>query len=426
MSSPQKEYSIAVVGGGIGGLCTAIGLLSKGIPTIIYESAAAFAEIGAGVSFGPNAARAMSMIDPRIEAGFRKCATNNAWPENQNYWFSFRRGQDLTSKVGSPICDLWCSTGQTSVHRARYLDEVIKLVPPEVARFGKRIKDVDDCGDHVVLRFEDGTEATHSAVIGCDGVKSRIRQILLGVDNPAAHPQFTGKYAYRGLIPMDDAARVMGDELARNSQMYLGKDGHILTFPIEKGRTMNVVAFRTKEDGKWDDEQWVKPMQKADMYREFKGWVESTHAIFGLMQKPDVWALFDTASAETYTKGRICILGDAAHASTPHQGAGAGMAIEDALIMSSAMALVDDSKDIPRAFQVFDAMQRPRSQKLVTTSREAGMLYEMQLPGVGEDVEKIKEHLSRRMKWLWDVDLDARVKEAKEMFGSGTGQVAKL
>lgn len=240
MTPPRKPYTIAVIGGGIGGLTTAIGLLSQGIPTTIYESAAAFAEIGAGVSFGPNAARAMSMIDPRIEAGFRKCATNNAWPENQNYWFSFRRGQDRTSSVGTPVYNLWCASGQTSVHRARYLDELIALVPEGVARFGKRISEIQDRGDEgVLLRFEDGEEATHDAVIGCDGVKSRTRQILLGENNPAVHPQFTGKYAYRGLIPMDKAAELLGDELARNSQMYLGKDGHILTFPIEKGKTMN-------------------------------------------------------------------------------------------------------------------------------------------------------------------------------------------
>lgn len=81
--------------------------------------------------------------------------------------------------------------------------------------------------------------------------------ILLEDDNKRAHAQFTGKYAYRGLIPMEKAVNALGDGLARNSQMYLGYHGHVLTFPIEKGETMNVVAFKTKEDGKWEDEKWV-------------------------------------------------------------------------------------------------------------------------------------------------------------------------
>lgn len=137
----KKPFTLAIVGGGIGGLSTAIGLLHQSIPVTIYESAAAFAEIGAGVSLGPNAAQAMKLIDPRMYTGFQKCGTNNAWPDRQNFWFSFRRGDAEGAKVGSVgtrFHDLWCSTGQTSVHRARFLDELIALVPKEVARFGKR------------------------------------------------------------------------------------------------------------------------------------------------------------------------------------------------------------------------------------------------------------------------------------------------
>jgi len=420
-----KEYSLAVIGGGIGGLCCAIGLRRQGVPVQIYEAANAFAEIGAGVSFGPNAARAMAMIDPAIYAGFKKCGTNNANPANQKYWFSFRNGQDRSSHVGVPIMNLQCETGQTSVHRARYLDELIKLIPSEIAHFGKRLEGIEDNSDHVVISFEDGTTVKHSAVIACDGVKSKARPILLGEANPATLPQFTGKYAYRGLIPMEGASKLLGDDLARNSQMYIGKNRHVLTFPIEHGKTMNVVAFATKEDGKWEDEQWVKPMRKEDMYADYEGWVESVHKIVALMQKPDVWALFDHAPAETYTRGRICLLGDSAHASTPHQGAGAGMAIEDALIMSRLMALVHDQKDIPRAFKAYDAVRRPRSQKLVATSREGGLLYEMQLPGVEDDVEKIAEHLNRRMKWIWEFDLDAHVEEARRIY-QADGDAARL
>lgn len=180
----------------------------------------------------------MQLIDPGIYQGFLKCATNNAWPERRKYWFSFRKAQDTSSKYGARFCDLECETGQMSVHRARFLDELVALVPEEVSHFGKKLENIEDGEDHVILRFEDGTTAKHSAVIGCDGVKSRTREILLGKDHSATRPTFSGKYAYRGLIPMDDAATLMGDELARNSQMYFGHGGHILTFPIEKGKTM--------------------------------------------------------------------------------------------------------------------------------------------------------------------------------------------
>lgn len=215
---------------------------------------------------------------------------------------------------------------------------------------------------------------------------------------------------------MHKAVDMIGDEFARNSQMYIGKGGHILTFPVENGKIMNVVAFRTHEDDNWNDAEWVQPIDKSKMFSDFAGWVPKAQEILNMMPNADMWALFDHPPAPIYFRNRICMLGDAAHSSTPHQGAGAGMAIEDALIMSSALALANDEEDIPRSFEVFDALQRPRSQKLVTTSRDGGLLYDMQLPGVGGDMEKIKDHLSRRMKWIWEVDLQARVEDVKRRF----------
>ena len=134
----------------------------------------------------------------------------------------------------------------------------------------------------MMLTFQDGSTAEADAVIGCDGVKSRTRQILLGEDHESTNPTFTGKYAYRGLIPMEKAAKALGDALARNSQMYLGRHGHVLTFPIENGETMNVVAFQTKMDGKWEDERWVLPMKKEDMFSDFEGWGDSVEQIISV------------------------------------------------------------------------------------------------------------------------------------------------
>ncbi|KAK3615416.1 hypothetical protein LTR56_026603 [Elasticomyces elasticus] len=411
----DRKYSIAVVGGGIGGLCTVIGLLHQGVPVEVYEAAPSFAEIGAGVSLGPNASRAMKMIDPAIHEGFEKCATNNGFDASKNFWFSFRKGDD-SSEFGTKFLDLWCETGQSSVHRARYLDELVALVPDDVAHFGKRLEEVDDKGDHVVLHFADGTTAKHSALIGCDGIKSKVRLAVLGPNHPAAHAVFTEKYAYRGLIPMDDAAALLGDELARNSQMYLGHGGHILTFPIEHGKTMNVVAFSTKADGKWEDSEWVKPLNRDEMYSDFEGWVPATKKILSLMQKPDIWALFNHLPAPTYHKNRICILGDAAHASTPHNGAGAGQAIEDALIMSRVMALVYSAADIPRAFAAFDKVRRPRSQRQVKVANESGWLYDLQAPGIGDDWDKVEQTLATKQQWIWEHDLEADVKEAVRIY----------
>lgn len=364
----------------------------------------------------------MRLIDHRIFEGFQRCATNNEWKSKENFWFSFRKGQDTQDKYGEHLLDLYCSTGQQSVHRAHYLDELVKLVPNEIAHFGKRLEDIEDKGDGVVLKFHDGTTAEHSAVIGCDGVKSRTRQLVLGADHPAASATFSGKYAYRGLIPMTSAADLLGDELARNAQMYFGHGGHILTFPIEKGKTMNVVAFSTKADGAWEGE-WVKPMDKAAMFKDFEGWTEATQKILTLMQRPDTWALFDHPPAPTYVKGRVCLLGDAAHASTPHCGAGASQAIEDALIMSRVLGLVGDGKDIPKAFCAYERLRKERSQRLVKNSRESGLLYDLQLPGVMDDWEKVKERIPKQQDWVWEHDIEADIKEAERVFSETTANL---
>lgn len=180
----------------------------------------------------------MELIDPAIKKAFDSRATSNGYSEKKNVWFDFRIGMAEEGwkemKSGAPAKEGGYVTpvdappvGQASVHRAHFLDELVKLVPEEVARFGKRVEKVEEKGDKLQMTFQDGTIAEADAVIGCDGVKSKARHIVLGENHPATLPQFTGKYAYRGLIPMEKAAQVVGDELARNSQMYLGHHGHV-------------------------------------------------------------------------------------------------------------------------------------------------------------------------------------------------------
>ncbi|KAK4612055.1 6-methylsalicylic acid decarboxylase atA [Fulvia fulva] len=414
-----RNYSIAVVGGGIGGLCTAIGLLHQAINVTIYEAASRLSELGFGVSLAPNATRALQLIEPAMYAGFLKARTNNAWPDRQQFWFSFRAGEESMSdgqNYGKRFFDQHCETGQSSVHRANFLDELVALVPKEIARFGKRLVDLEDNGEDVTLRFADGSTARHSAVIGCDGIKSVVRQFVLGKNDPATYPVVSGKYAYRGLVPMEEAAGVLGDELARNSQIYVGHGGHILTFPIQGGKTMNAVAFGTKEDGEWRHPEWVIPMDKEAMLEDFKGWIAPAQQILGLMRKGDIWALFDHPPAHTYTKGRVYLLGDAAHASTPHNGAGAGQAVEDALILAQVMALVYNKKDIPRALSAYDKVRRPRSQRLVKESRVTGLLYDLQAPKVEDDLEKVAASLKVNKIWLWNHDHEAEIKKVQQVF----------
>lgn len=253
MATP-KPFNIAIVGGGISGLTLTLALLDHNIPITIYEAAESFGEIGAGVSFGPNAAQAMQLIHPKLKEAFEKCKTENGLEIRRNTFFTCRVGDARRAdkegfvrpgkRVGDALFDVKFpkNTGSGGVYRARFLDELVKSIPGGVAKFGKKLVDITNAADgseDYVLRFEDGSAFQHNAVIGCDGIKSVTRKAVLGKDHPAANPVFSKKYAYRGLIPMDEATRLLGEEEAENAQMYFGYGGHMLTFPIEKGKTMN-------------------------------------------------------------------------------------------------------------------------------------------------------------------------------------------
>ncbi|KAI8630024.1 mannitol 1-phosphate dehydrogenase 2 [Xylariaceae sp. FL1651] len=435
-SSSTKPFNLAIVGGGITGLTLAISLLQHNVPITVYESAAQFGEIGAGVGFGPNAVKAMSLISPQMKEAYHRCRTSQ-WPSKHSVWFTVRvgdrrkAGKDETFeykgqqgfKIGDQLFEVHYPNldeigGVGGVHRAHFLDQLVQLIPESVARFGKRLVNINKAtdSDDVILHFADGTTAQHTAVLGCDGIKSQTRKILLGSDD--WKPVFSGKCAYRGLVPMAKAIELLGDEKAMNSQIYFGYHGHILTFPIEKGKTMNVVAFASRES--WTTPEWVVRVSKEDMMADFQTWGPTATAIISAMEKQDVWALFDHPPAPIYygTQPRICLVGDAAHATTPHQGSGAGMGIEDCYILGNLIGEAQSVEDLDKVFKAYDEVRRPRTQKVVTTSREAGMLWDFELEG--DDLDAIEHNMRARMQWIWTADLPSELERAKAIFRQST------
>ncbi|KAL5438333.1 hypothetical protein PMIN05_005831 [Paraphaeosphaeria minitans] len=250
-SSTPKSFNLAIIGGGISGLTLAIALHKRNIPITIYESAASFGEIGAGLGFQPNSVRTMELIAPGIKEGFLRCANNQETDPPK--WFDVRIGDTREAdsegfvrekdgrkiKLGDPIFTIPARPGpRGGVHRAHFLDELVKLLPEGIAQFVKRLVEVTETdGGDAVLHFADGTTAQHTAVIGCDGIKSRTREIVLG--KVEARPLFSGKYAYRAILPMQKALEFLEHEQATTPQMYCGYQRHVLTFPIANGTIFN-------------------------------------------------------------------------------------------------------------------------------------------------------------------------------------------
>lgn len=178
----------------------AIGLLKhKHLDVEVYEAAHKFSEIGAGVAFGPNAQRALRLIGHETEEAYLHQATHNGWHEMKNVWFEFKYG--MGPRDGELITTPKNETGQATVHRAKFLDEFVRLIPKEIAHFGKRLDQIEDeAGSPVKLHFKDGTTALADCVIGADGVHSVVRRHILGDEHPALNAVFTGSVAYRGQL----------------------------------------------------------------------------------------------------------------------------------------------------------------------------------------------------------------------------------
>lgn len=270
--------SVAIIGAGIAGITLAIALSEKNpsLRLTIFESRLRFSEISAGVGFGPNAIKAMDLISPKMTEAYSKVKTTNLWPEKANTWFDIRYGDgpmagDLIAEMKSQEGFMPCSAS-----RAQFLEKLVELLPSSVdVKFGRRVVDVRDADENesgkMRVRFEDGTEAYADAVVGCDGIRSACRRILLGENDRSSNAVYSGKYAYRKVADMKKAVAAVGPEV-QNREMFLGHRGHILTFPIRNGKALNMAVFRDAEGAPWTQRQWVVPSSKKAVLRDFEGW----------------------------------------------------------------------------------------------------------------------------------------------------------
>jgi salicylate hydroxylase len=223
MASSSKPLSIAVIGGGIAGVTLTISLLARNIDVHLYERDADFEEVGAGIGLGPNAIQAMSLCDPGIKEGFDKVATPPGAPGKEIAWLNFLDGYSKSDESSQRrVFSIYHAGSAQGCHRAHFLDECVKLIPKNVTHFRKQLDTVIDQGEKgLVLQFSDGSSATADAVVGCDGIKSRVRQLILGEDNPESYPQYTDVHAYRGLLPMDKAVEAMGKDIAMSRIVHV-------------------------------------------------------------------------------------------------------------------------------------------------------------------------------------------------------------
>ncbi|KAL2167890.1 hypothetical protein VTG60DRAFT_677 [Thermothelomyces hinnuleus] len=415
--SSSPRLNIAVVGGGIVGCVTALGLLKRGISVKIYEQSRSFREIGAGVAFTANAQKCMELTNPDVLRAMKAVST-----ENPLAYYTYVDGyhalsDDLRDMREKELFRLPAGkSGFDGCHRAHFLEELVKFIPADVVEFRKRLDTyvVGKDDEPIKLKFEDGTSATADAV-------------LLGQDNPASYPGFTRKVAFRGLVPMERAVEALGETKAHNQCMHMGPRGHVLNFPIAQHTLMNVVAFVTQDTWPQQD-KLTAPATRQEVVDAFAEWNPAVRTIIGLLDESlDKWAIFDTYDhpAPTYADGRICIAGDAAHATSPHHGAGAGFGIEDALALATVLeqaietlkrSSISKTAVLTAAFRAYDAARRERSTWLVRSSREVCETYEWNNPECGSDPGKCLNDIEWRAHKIWYFDIEGMIRDVTSAY----------
>ncbi|KAF2134746.1 FAD/NAD(P)-binding domain-containing protein [Dothidotthia symphoricarpi CBS 119687] len=337
--TPSSGPHVAIVGGGIVGVILTLGLLRQNVEVRLYEQAAGFREIGAGIAFSECARRCMELMDPAIIDALRRCGavsvSDKASEDDYLRWIDGYNQHSVDDPSYQKSLAQIGGSGFNGCRRDQFLEELAKDIPPGVIVFQKRLDVLTQEEDgKTLLGFVDGTTVKVDAVIGCDGIKSRVRQHLFGANNPASFPQYTHKVAYRGLAPMDCAVEVLGEWKAHNFHHHVGPGAHLTHYPVANHTALNVVVFLSDPNPWPDPAAMVAEGTRSEVETALRGWHPTVLGVVGLLPATlSKWALFDHGEypASRYNAGRICIAGDAAHASSPHHGASACLGVSNPL-----------------------------------------------------------------------------------------------
>lgn len=358
----MEQLQIAIVGAGIAGLVAARALQLQGFRPVVYEQAAVLGDVGAGLTVSPNATHVLNAIGlegvlERI--GMRPDRGGVKHWQTGELLVQISRGSEMLQKYGAAYYQ---------VHRAdlhRELASLVVATDPRAIRTAHAFKGLREDASGVTLFFENGREAHADAVLGADGVRSRVRTQLFGADRP----RFTGYMAYRGLVRV---AHLPEGIIEPTSCLSTGPGRSFTRYLVRAGELVNFVGLTERDD--WREEGWSIQATVKEMLAEYAGWYEDVRSIIAATPENGLfkWALFDREPLQEWTRGRVTLIGDAAHPMLPFLGQGAAMGIEDGMVIARAFAAADS---IEGALRRYVEARLPRANWVMQESRKTALNY---------------------------------------------------
>jgi 3-hydroxybenzoate 6-monooxygenase len=360
MAPLSDTHPILIAGGGIGGLVTAFALARQNLPVRVFEQSAEFREVGAGIQLGPNIFRVLDKI------GLKDEMLVEAWQPGKLEMRDALTGEIITTiplgerflqRFGYP----YAVTHRADIH-AVYLDACrsLDLISFET---DSRVVDFKDTGDGVTLWLDNGEQVKGSALIGCDGLWSRIRAKVVN----DGEPRVSGHIAYRAVLKRED---VPSDLWRPDVILWAGPRTHLVHYPLRRGTLYNLVAvFHSHRYV----EGWNSQGDPEELWKHFGGQRSEVLRLLERIKTWRMWVLCDREPVKNWSRGRATLLGDAAHPMLQYLAQGACMATEDAVLLAETMAAMPD--DIPAAFQAYQDARYLRTGRVQLMARVYGQFY---------------------------------------------------
>jgi salicylate hydroxylase len=364
----MSALKIGIVGGGIGGLAAANALHQAGHDVTVFEQSAQYLRVGADINLTPNAVRALDGLGESIAQAARASAArpthriSRTWDSGEET-SRLVMGDEAERKYGAP---------QLTIHRADLLAALAEAFPANRVQFAKRVKSIDTQADRqlgqVNVSFTDGTTAADlDVLIGADGIHSVVRNALFGAESP----RFTGVVAFRAVVPTERVKDV--PNIAAFTKWWgPTAESQIVTFPLNQGR--DTFIFATTAQDSWHEESWTT----AGSVEELRGFYAAFHpdarALLDACDSVLKTALYERDPLPHWSRGAITLVGDACHPMMPFMAQGAGMAIEDGVVLARCLAQVTNRAEVPAALTQYETLRLERASQIQIGSRSNNWL----------------------------------------------------